>query len=97
MHILVTGNIVIAGGNPNTKIVFKNCATFKKCRTEMNGTFVDDPQHINIAMPRYNLVEYIDNYSDSSGSLWQFERDEIEGDIDLTVNAQHIPDNSSSF
>ena len=47
-------------------------------------------------MPMYNLVEYIDNYSDSSGSLWQFKRDEIEGDVDLTVNAQHIPDNSSS-
>ena len=37
------------------------------------------------------------NYSDTSGSLWQFKRDEIEGDVDLTVNAQHIPNNSSSF
>ena len=45
----------------------------------------------------YNLIEYIDNYSDTSGSLWQFKRDEIEGDADLTVNAQHIPNNSSSF
>ena len=36
-------------------------------------------------------------YSDTSGSLWQFERDEMEGDVDLTVNAQHIPNNSSSF
>ena len=48
-------------------------------------------------MPMYNLIEYSDNYSDTSGSLWQFKRDEIEGDVDLTVNAQHIPDNSSSF
>ena len=45
----------------------------------------------------YNLIEYIDNYSDTCGSLWQFKRDEIEGDVDLTVNAQHIPNNSSSF
>ena len=42
-------------------------------------------------MPMYNLVEYSDNYFDTSGSLWQFKRDEIEGDVDLTV------DNSSSF
>ena len=51
----------------------------------------------NIAMPMYNLIEYSDNYSDTSGSLWQFKRDEIEGDVDLTVDAQHIPNNSSSF
>ena len=48
-------------------------------------------------MPMYNLVEYSDNYSDTSESLWQFKRDEIEGNVDLTVNAQHIPNNSSSF
>ena len=48
-------------------------------------------------MTMYNLIKYSDNYSDTSGSLWQFKRDEIEGDVDLTVDAQHIPNNSSSF
>ena len=48
-------------------------------------------QNINIAMPMYNLIEYSNNYSDTSGSLWQFKRDEIEGDVDLTA------DNLSSF
>ena len=48
-------------------------------------------------MPMYNLIEYSDNYSDTSGSLWQFKRDEIEGDVDLTVDDNHIPNNSSSF
>ena len=42
-------------------------------------------------MSMYNLIEYSDNYSDTSGSLWQFKRDEIEGDVDLTIN------NASSF
>ena len=32
--------------------------------------FVDEAEHINIAMPIYNLIEYTDNYSDTSGSLW---------------------------
>ena len=94
-YILVTGNINVTGGDANTKVAFKNCAPFRKCRTEINETFVDDAKHINIAMPMYNLVEYSDNYSDTSGSLWQFKRDEIEGDIDLNVNDQHIPNNSS--
>ena len=38
-------------------------------------------------MPIYHLIEYSDNYSDTSGSLWQFKRDEIEGDDNLTVGA----------
>ena len=96
-YILVTGNITVTGGDDNTKVAFKNCAPFEKCRTEINETFVDEADFINITMPMYNLIEYSDNYSDTSGSLWQFKRDEIEVDVDLTVNAQHIPNNSSSF
>ena len=76
-YVLVTGNIAVAGGNANTKVAFKNCSPFNKCRTEINGTFVDEADFINIAMPMYNLIEYSDNYSDTSGSLWQFKRDEI--------------------
>ena len=39
----------------------------------------------------YNLIEYSDNYSDTSGSLWNFKRSEIIGNINLTNS------NSSSF
>ena len=38
----------------------------------MNGTFVDEAEFIDIAMPMYNLIEYSDSYSDTTGSLWQF-------------------------
>ena len=96
-YVLVTGNIAIVWADNNTKVAFKNCASFRKCRREINETFVDDAEHINIAMPMYNLIEYSDNYSDTSGSLWQFKRDEIEGDVDLTVDDNHIPNNLSSF
>ena len=75
-YILVTGNINITNGDNNTKVGFKNCAPFKKCRTEINETFVDDADFINITMPMYNSIEYSDNYSDTSGRLWQFKRDE---------------------
>ena len=47
-------------------------------------------------MPMYNLIECSDNYSDTSGNLWQFKRDEIE-DVDLTLDTNHIPNNLSSF
>ena len=90
-YILVTGNITAASNNAITQVVFKNCPSFKDCRTEINDTFIDFADFINIAMPMYNLIEYSDNYSDTSGSLWQFKRDEIIGNINLMNN------NSSSF
>ena len=42
---LVTGNIIITGGNWNTKVAFKNCATFTECRIEKNETFADKTEH----------------------------------------------------
>ena len=90
-HISVTGNINVTGGDANTKVAFKNCAPFRKYRTEINNAFVDDAQYINVAMPMYNLIEHRDNYSHTSGSLWQFKRDEIEENVNLTLDANHIP------
>ena len=40
-YILVTGNIAVNGGDNNTKVAFKNCVPFEKCRTEINETFVE--------------------------------------------------------
>ena len=54
-------------------------------------TFIDEAEHIDITIPMYKLIEYGDNYSDTSGSLWQFKRDEVIGNINLANN------NSSSF
>ena len=43
--------------------------------------------HIYIVMSMYNLIEYSDNYSDTSGGLWQFKRDEASDfNADLTIN-----------
>ena len=57
---------------------------------------VDETVHINVAMLMYTIIEYSDNYSDTSRSLWQFKRDERPVDnngasINLTA------ENSSSF
>ena len=78
-YVLVTGNITVKRRNDAdtddveldaaTQVVFKNCAPFKDRRTEINDTFVDDADFINITMSMYNLIEYSDNYSDASGSL----------------------------
>ena len=45
-------------------------------------------------MPMYNLIEYSDNYSDTSGSLWQFKRDELNAN---DINTALTNDNAPSF
>ena len=69
--ILVTGNITVNADN-NTDLTFKNCAPFSSCTTKINDVFADEANHVYIAIPMYNLIEYSDNNSDTSGSLWQF-------------------------
>ena len=76
VFILVIGNITEPANN-DTGVAFKNCASFSICTTKINDIFVDEANHIYIAMPMYNLIEYNDNYSDTSGSVWQFKRDEV--------------------
>ena len=80
--ILVTGDIT----NNDTHITFKNGAPFSKCKTEINDVFIDEANYIYIVMPMYNLIECFDN-SDTSGSLWQFKRDEPPANnVDLNIN-----------
>ena len=66
--MLVIGNIAATAGD-NTDVAFKNCAPFSTCETVINDVFVDKADHIYIAMLKYNLIEYSDNYSDTSGRL----------------------------
>ena len=63
---------------------------------QINETFVDEAKHINITMPMYNLTQYSDNYSDTSGSLWQFKRDEQPKENNGEISDVST-DNSSSF
>ena len=66
----------------------KICASFSTCETVINDVFVDEAEHIYIAMPMYNLIEHSENYSDTSGSLWQLTRDEVPtNNVDLTINS----------
>ena len=67
-YILVKGNIAVAANN-NADVAFKNCALFVHAK-QINDVFLDETNHIYIAMPVFNLIEYSSNYSDTAGSLW---------------------------
>ena len=85
-YILVKGRITITGAGDdaaarqayeiNKGVQFKNCAPFINCKSEINNVQIDIAKDIDIVMPMYNLIEYSDNYSKTSGSLWEYYRDE---------------------
>ena len=61
--------------NTNKKVIFKNCALFADCITEINNTQVDDARKTDVVMLMYNLLGYSDACSKTSQSLWQYYRD----------------------
>ena len=58
--------------NANKKVIIKNCVPFSNCISEINNTQVDNAKDIDIVTPIYNLIEYSNDYSKTSGSLWQY-------------------------
>ena len=81
--ILVKGKITIRGaGNYADKgVAFKNCAPFTTCKSDTNNVEIDYCHDIDIIMRMYNLIEYSDNYAKTSGSLWQYYRDESDDNL----------------
>ena len=94
VYILIDGTIRAEVADANTRLALKNCPPFTKCNLEINDEHVDTAENLDITMPIYNLIEYSDNYQDSSATLYQYKRDEpseANAIANLTVN------NSSSF
>ena len=50
---------------------------FRLCTSKINNTFVDYVEDLDIVIPMFNVLEYSDNYSMRSGSLWNYYRDEV--------------------
>ena len=94
-YILVTGHInnkvaaPAAGALRN--VAFKNCAPCRECVVSINDEFFGKTQNLDIISPMYNLLEYSDNYQDSTGSLYHFKRDEPP------ANNGDIADNTTSL
>ena len=75
-YILVTGDIVTTANNNPAPVAFKNCATFTKCIIKIDGTTTDNAEDLDLVMLMYNLIEYSSNYSETTGILWFYSKDE---------------------
>ena len=60
----------------NKGVIFENCAQFTGCISEINNTQINNAKDLDIVVPMYNLIEYIDNYSKTLKSLQQYQRDD---------------------
>ena len=65
----------------NRQAIFKNFAPFIDNITKIKVDNVDNAKDLNVDIPMYSLIQYSDNYSKKSGSLYQFCRDEPNNDI----------------
>ena len=78
-YTLVKGGITITGAGADAAgdngVMFKNCAPFTNCVSQINNTQIDNAKDLDVVMPMYNLTEYGNTYSKTSGSLWKYYRD----------------------
>ena len=63
------------------KLVFKNNAPFINCISKINGVKIDNAEDLDVVMPMYNLLEYSKNYRKTTGSLWNYYKDEPNGGV----------------
>ena len=97
-YIVVKGRISVIGTNAanrrNKKITLKNNASFRSCISKINDTFVVNAEDLDIVMPMYNLLEYSDNYSMTSGSWCNCYEDEVNDDENENDDANNKINNN---
>ena len=93
-YVWVKGTITVTDPNNNAyfgrRLTLKNNAPFISCISKINGELVENAEDLDIAMPMYSLLEYSKNYEETSGSLFNYYRDEpkehTKGDCNDAVN-----------
>ena len=93
-YILVTGNIKVENGNDATRVAIKNCHPFTRASFKLNNEQFDTAGNLDLTMNLYNMLEYSDNYADTTGSLYQYKRPEPR---DANGNVVNLATTLSSF
>ena len=100
-YIIVKEEITVTRGSNNSKkersLAFKNNAPFIGCISKIINMLIDNAEDSDVAIPRYNLLEYSKNCSKTIGSLWNYYRDELSDDTNDNNNLNKNVINSESF
>ena len=99
-YIVVKGTITVTGTADAKKgiknLIFKNNTPFRSCISKINNTILDNAEYLDIVMPMYNLLEYSENYSVTSGSLWNYYRDEVSDAANEIIVNHRINNNKTT-
>ena len=63
------------------QVTFKNCVPFTDCISEINNTQVDNAKDLDVVIPMYNLIEYSNDYTKTSGNVWKYQQDDLNDNI----------------
>ena len=87
-YVWVKGKITVTNPNDNAnfnkELIFKNNAPFILCISKINGELAENAEDLDIVTPMYNLLKYSKNYEKTSGSLFNYYRDEPS---EITIGA----------
>ena len=101
MFNFVKSTVTVEGDNynktRNKMLIFKNQAPLRSCISQIYNKFVDNVEELDIFMSVYNLLEYSDNYSMTSGSLWSYYRDEVNDAANENDNANNKINNNETI
>ena len=99
-YVHVRGTILIPNtgtaampNNRNKKVIFKICARFTDCISEIDNSQADNARDIDSVVSIYNLIEYSGIYSKTSESLRQHFRDESA--LDNGNSITNFPSNNN--
>ena len=101
-YIVVKGVVTVSAeerdrDEMNRDFVFKNNAPFISCISKINGVLTENAEDLDVVMLMCNLLEYSKNYSKTSGSLWNYHRDELTDEINDDSGPNKNVINSKSF
>ena len=100
-YIVVHGTITVnendKAGRKNRLLAFKNNSPFTNCILKINNVLTDKAEDLDVVMPMYNLLEHSKNYRKTTGSLWNYYRDELSDDINDNNGPNEKGINSKSF
>ena len=111
VYIVVKGTVTVNnpdGAKRNKAVAFKNNAPFINCISKINGVKIDNAEDLDVVMPMYNLLEYSKNYRKTTGSLWNYYRDEPSNPLSsnsesfkyktsITGNAYNVGDDEEGY
>ena len=100
-YIALKGIITVTGASnrsrKNRPLALKNNAPFIGCMSKINNVLIDNAENVDIVMSMYNLTEYSKNYRKTTGSLWNYYRDELTDDTNDNNNTNKNVINSEPF